>query len=140
MEQWYVWLLIIIILTILEATTINLVTIWFVVSGLVSLVVSFFTNNFFSQFLIFVVLGIILLATTRPLLVKAIKVKKVPTNMDMIIGCNGVVTEAIKKNSTGEVKVKGKRWTAYADSNIALGKEVFVLEINGVKLKVEEIK
>ncbi len=140
MEQWYVWLLIIIILTILEATTINLVTIWFVVSGIVSLIVSFFTNNFFIQFLIFVVLGIVLLAATRPLLIKVIKVKKVPTNVDMVIGSKGVVTEAIKKNEVGEIKVKGKYWTAYAEQEIAVGKEVSVLDIDGVKLKVEEIK
>ncbi len=138
MEQWYVWLAVIIILIFIECTTVSLTTIWFVVSGIVALFLSFFTDNYLIQFAVFVVLGIILLITTRPILLKFLKTKKERTNLDRVIGMEAVVTEPISKNNPGEVKVDGKRWTAFADKKIAKGETVKVLEINGVKLKVEK--
>ena len=137
MEQWYVWLAFIIILTVIECTTVNLTTIWFVVSGLVALIISFFTDNYLIQFGVFVILGIILLVTTRPILKKVIKPKNESTNLDRVIGMDAIVTEKISKNNPGEVKVDGKRWSAYADETIEAGETVKVLKIDGVKLKVE---
>lgn len=140
MEQWYVWLIIIIILTILEAMTINLTTIWFVASGIVALIASFFIDNYLIQFGIFVILGVLLLVTTKPILEKALKVRKEATNVDRIIGATGLVTEKITRNENGEVKVDGKRWTAYAEKTIKTGSTIKVLSIKGVKLKVEEVE
>ncbi|MBQ9011630.1 MAG: NfeD family protein [Bacilli bacterium] len=140
MEQWYVWLIIVIILTILEATTINLTTIWFVASGIIALISSLFIDNYIIQFGIFVVVGVLLLITTKPILEKMLKQKKEATNLDRIIGSTGLVTEKISKSQNGEVKVDGKRWTASADKTIKVGSTVKVLSINGVKLKVEELE
>lgn len=140
MEQWYVWLSVIIILAVLEAMTVSLTTIWFVASGLVALAVSFFTDSYLIQFGIFVVLGVILLVTTKPILVKTLKPKKTKTNAERVLDMEGVVTEKISRNKNGEVKVDGKRWTAYADETIDKGSAVKILKINGVKLKVEKIK
>lgn len=140
MEQWIVWLIIIVILTFLEMITVGLTTIWFVFSGIVALVISFFTDNYLIQFGVFVILGVILLVTTRPLLQKLLKQKNEATNADRIIGMEGIVTEKITKNTPGEVKVDGKRWTAVADKEIKENSVVEVLEINGVKLKVEKVE
>lgn len=134
----YMWLIISIILGVVEILTVNLTTIWFVVSALVALFVSFFIDNFLIEMSIFVILGIILLITTRPLLNKLIKVKKENTNLDRVIGMVGIVTEDINKNSIGEVKVDGKRWSAISDKEIKKDTNVKILEVNGVKLKVEE--
>ena len=138
MEQWLVWLIIVILLTLIEIATINLTTIWFVVSGIVALITSLFIDNYILQFGIFVILGVILLITTKPFLTKFIKEHKVKTNIDRIIGMTGIVTEKIVKNEDGEVKVDGKRWTAYADEKIKKDELVKVLEIKGVKIKVEK--
>ena len=73
----WIWLGIIIVLTLLELSTYNLVTIWFVASAIVSLILSIFIDSFFIQFLVFIVLGIILLVTMRDYLVKLIKDKKI---------------------------------------------------------------
>ena len=120
--------------------TVGLTTIWFVFSGIVALVISFFTDNYLIQFGVFVILGVILLVTTRPLLQKLLKHKNEATNADRIIGMEGIVTEKITKNTPGEVKVDGKRWTAVADKEIKENSVVEVLEINGVKLKVEKVE
>ena len=140
MEQWIVWLIIIVILTFLEMITVVLTTIWFVFSGIIALITSFITDNYLIQFGVFVILGVILLVTTRPLLQKLLKHKKEATNADRIIGMEGIVTEKITKNTPGEVKVDGKRWTAVADKAIKEDSVVKVLEINGVKLKVEKVE
>lgn len=132
------WLGMIIFLVIIEIASINLTTIWFVASALVSLVVSFFYDNFLVQFGIFVILGIILLITTRPILLKWFHPVEVKTNLDRVIGMSGIVTEDILPLETGEVKVDGKRWSAYSDKEIKKDSLIVVKEINGVKLKVEK--
>lgn len=137
MEQWIVWLAIIIILTAIELMSVNLVTIWFVASGILALISSFITDNYFIQFSIFVVIGVVLVITTKPILVKKLKKEKESTNLDRVVGMEGFVTEKIPELETGEVKVDGKKWTAYADEVIEKGEKVKILKINGVKLKVE---
>ena len=125
----YIWLGVVILLTLVECMTIGLTTIWFVVSALVALIVSLTNDNFVLQFGIFVILGIFLLITTRPILLKFLKPKKEEkTNFDRIIGMEGIVTEEISRNVIGEVKVDGK------DSIVK------ILGIDGVKLKVEKVE
>lgn len=136
--MWYEWLAVIIILAFVEFLTVGLTTIWFVISGIVALLASFVIDDFAIQFAIFVVLGIILLLTTRKKLEEKLVGKKEKTNLDRIIGMKGIVTDDIYKNHMGEVKVDGKRWTAYADDDILKDETVKILEINGVKLKVEK--
>lgn len=60
-------------------------------------------------------------------------------NLERIIGMNGIVTEEIKKNAVGEVKVDGKLWSAIAEKRIKQDEEVKVLSIDGVKLVVEKV-
>lgn len=136
----WIWLGIIIVLTLLELSTVNLVTVWFIASAMVSLVLSIFIHNFFIQFLVFVILGLILLVTTRDYLLKKLNNKKEKTNLDRVIGMEAIVTEEISKNKPGEVKVDGKRWTAIASKKIKVDSTVKALEIDGVKLKVEEVE
>ena len=133
------WLAIILLLVVIEVSTVQLTTVWFVVSGIISMILSIFINSIEIQFAIFVIGGIVLLFTTRPYLMKKLKVKESRTNLDRVIGMNGVVTQDIEKLSPGEVKVDGKRWTAISDKEIKKGKVVEILKIEGVKLKVKEI-
>lgn len=138
MEAWVIWLLILLFLILLEICTINLVSIWFIASAIVALILSFFVESTLIQFAVFVVLGIILLITTRPILTKLIKPKTYSTNFDRVIGMTGVVTEEITKNEVGEVKVDGKKWSAVSKKKIEKGEEVIIKAIDGVKLIVEK--
>lgn len=136
----YFWLTVVIILSIIECMTIDLVTIWYIASGLCTIVLSLFIDNFVIQFAFFTILGTILLITTKSFLKDVLKSKDIKTNFDRVIGMKGIVTEEINENSIGEVKVDGKRWSAISDKKIDLNKEVVILDIDGVKLKVEEVK
>lgn len=132
----YFWLLFIIVLGFIEASTINLVSIWFIISGLLALVLSFFVDSFAIQFGVFVVVGILLMITTRTTLEKKL-VRKEKTNLDRIIGMKGVVTEDISEMVVGEVLVDGKKWSATSNDNLKKDEVVRILKINGVKLEVE---
>ena len=140
MESWGYWLLIIIILTTIEVITTNLVSVWFIASAIISLIVSFFTDSFLVQFAIFVLGGAIFLLLTKPLLKKKLAAKKIPTNIDRILGMKGKVTEKIMPNEIGEVYVDGKKWSAYSNETIEINELVIIEAINGVKLKVRKEK
>ena len=135
----FCWLGIIVFLVIIEAITVQLTTVWFVTSGIIALILSLFINAVEVQFAVFVIGGVILLFTTRPYLMKKLKVKESKTNLDRVIGMRGIVTEDITTLNPGEVKVDGKRWTAISDGDIKVGSKVEVLSIIGVKIKVKEI-
>lgn len=141
MADWILWLIVIIILIVLEVMTVNLVSVWFIISGLVSLIVSIYIDNFLLQFGIFVIGGLVLMLFTKPLLSKYVpNNRNDKINLDRIIGMVGVVTVEISKNEIGEVKVDGKKWSAIASSKIAVDEEVIIEKIDGVKLIVKKNK
>ena len=136
--MWVNWLLLILILSFIEISTVNLVSIWFIVSAFVSLILSIFNVPFIIQFAVFVILGVILFIVTKPFLSKFSK--SVKTNCDRVIGMQGIVTEEIRKNVIGEVKVDGKKWSAISDEHICIKENVIIDSISGVKLKVHKLK
>lgn len=136
----YNWLIVAIILSIIELGTISLVSVWFIASALISLLLALLGFSFYIQLINFVILGIILLIFTRKPLLKYLNKTKQKTNADRILDMMGLVTEDIDIDQPGEVKVDGKRWTAIAKEKIVKGKKVKILNIEGVKLLVEEEK
>ena len=138
MHDWIFWLLLVIVLTIVELATTSLLSVWFVISGIVALILSFFIDDVAIVSTVFAVLGILLLFTTRPLLKKYLPTQRVRTNADRIIGMHGIVTEEIKKNTVGEVKVDGKKWSAISEAKLPVGSEVIIEAIDGVKAIVRK--
>lgn len=134
----WIWLSIIIFLIIVEGLTVQLTTVWFVASGIIAMILSIFINNPQIEFAIFVLGGIILLVTTRPYLITKLRVKESKTNLDRVIGMEGIVTEDITRYKTGEVKVDGKCWTAVSNDDIGVGEVVDIIKIEGVKLRVRK--
>lgn len=133
----YTWLLIVVLLGILEIMTTNLVSIWFVISGLLAMVISLFTDSIYIQIGVFVLVGVLLIPMSKRIY-KKINTKKVCTNLDRVIGMKGIATSDILKNTIGEVKVGGKLWSSYSSHDIKKDEYVKVLAIDGVKLKVEK--
>ena len=134
------WLVLFVVLALFELVTVNLVSIWFSLGALITTFVSLATDNLMIHLAVFTISSILLLLLTKPFVKKMKKREEVPTNLDMVVGKTGVVTEKIEKDGIGEVKVLGKKWSAYSDKEVEENSKVKVLSINGVKLKVEEIK
>ena len=134
----YLWIAIIIITALFEASTAGLTTIWFTIGGIIAFIVSLFTDILLIQFIVFLIISIVCLIFTRPLVKNKLLIKKEKTNADSVIGKTGIVTEDINPtNGTGQVKVEGISWSAKADDFIEKGKTVEIINIQGVKLYVK---
>lgn len=133
------WLVVLIALAVLEAATVTLVSLWFALGALAALITSFFVQNIWVQFAVFLVVSLVTLLVIRPLARRYVTPKQVATNADRAVGAEGVVTQAIDNRSAqGQVKVGGSVWTARSDpeESIPEGTLVQVLRIEGVKLIV----
>lgn len=139
----YVWLGILAVMVVLEIVTSQLVSVWFAVGALASMLVALAgVEALWVQIVVFVVVSAIAVAVTRPLVRKMVNIKAEPTNADMVIGKIGVVTDKIDNIAeTGLVKVNGSLWTARTEdgSVVEIGEKVNVLKISGVKLIVKKI-
>ncbi len=136
--NWIFWLVLVIVLSFIEIATVSLVSIWFVASGIVAMILSFFIEDTAIITTVFILLGIFLLVLSRPIVNKLRSKDNEKTNLDRIIGDSAIVTEDIKKNEVGEVKVDGKRWSAISKEKCLKGDRVKILKIDGVKLIVEK--
>lgn len=137
----WVWLGLLALFVIVEAATANLLTIWFAGGALAAFIASFFTDSIVIQVVIFVVVSLVILVALRPVAKRYTRTKKQPTNADMYINAEGVVTEAISNlNAKGTVKVRGSVWTARSfndEVEIPEDTVIIVERIEGVKLIVK---
>lgn len=141
-EMSFIWLIVIIVLSFLELITSQLVSIWFVLAAVVSLIVSLFCYSIPIQLTVFVASSVLFLVGTRPFVKKIMSFKKEDTNLGRIIGKKGiVVTDIDNKLGVGQVKVLGNVWSAKAldDEIIKKDSMVVIKKIDGVKLIVEKL-
>lgn len=141
MGYYILWTAAIVIFCIAEAATWNLVTIWFALGAVGSLIAAALGASFLVQLAVFVLLAAALLLITRPLVKKHIRPREEKTNADRVIGKHGFVTEDISPEKfAGRVKVCGQEWSAVSTDGgyIHTGKTVEVVRIEGVKLIVRE--
>ena len=138
----YIWILVIVLSLVIEASTYALVALWFIPAAAVSVVLALFNVNILWQIVIFFAISLVSIIFFRKELEKRLKKKSVPTNADALIGKTGIVTESIDNiNFKGQVKVRGQVWTAVSLSGegIEEGSEVEILSIEGVKLICKKI-
>ncbi len=67
-------------------------------------------------------------------------VKKAKTNIDAIIGRQGIVLKSIARNVDGLVKVGNEQWRARAEEDIKEGDGIVVTSVSGVTLIVKKTK
>ena len=138
----YIWLIVIIVMSILEACTAQLVSIWFVIGAVVSLIVSIFSTSVTLQIIVFIAVTLLMLFLTRPFVKKLFSFKKEDTNSGRYIGKTGIVVKTINNEiGEGQVNIFGSIWTARSvdDSIIAEGENVKVESIQGVKVLVKKL-
>ena len=136
MNYWAMWLMVVILLTILEFATVNLVSVWFIASGILALILSLFVDNLAWQFGVFVVVGILLMVLTKPLLSKVSNKEVEKLNLERVIGMPGIVTQEIKSGRVGEVKIDGKIWNATSLEDLEVDTMILVEKMDGEKLCV----
>ena len=124
----FIWIGFAIVMAVVEASTTQLVSLWFVLGAVAAAISTIFTPSIFVQLVVFLVVSALSLLITRPLV--------------RLIGQFGIVTKGIADPfSVGQVKVLGETWSAQSEiTPIEVGAKVEILEIEGVRLIVEERK
>ena len=70
-----IWFALVFVFLIIEAITLNLVTIWFAFGSLCAFITTYFTDNILIQSIVFIVFTIVSLLVTKPFLEKFIHIK-----------------------------------------------------------------
>ncbi|MDO5016471.1 MAG: NfeD family protein [Eubacteriales bacterium] len=141
--MWIFWLIIVILMVVLEAATINMVSIWFAIGALAAMIADLFTAEFIWQLVIFLVvsgLGLwIFISVFKPRLKKKGN-QPVSTNADRIIGQEAlVISDIVPLEEKGQIKVLGQVWSALSeDENLEIprGTKVRVVRLDSIRAVV----
>ena len=133
-----VWALIVIALIVLEIVTVQLVSVWFAVGAFITmLTVSFSDISVTGQLILFAISSGIMFAITFPLTRKIRNRKYIPTNTELNVGRQAIVTEEINTHTgTGRVLLDGVYWKAVSDKVIGVDSTVIVEAVEGTRLIV----
>lgn len=135
----FVWIGLMVAFTVIEAVTVQLVTIWFA-RGQLSCPHCEYRRREHSGAMADIRCGICRLSAGHtPSRQKVVNAKAQPTNADRCIGQTALVTEAIDNEiGTGQVNSKGIIWTARSlnGEQIEKGASVVIEQIEGVKVLV----
>ena len=137
------WLSLLVVFLIAEASTVMLISLWFAAGSLAALVVCLLGGSWGLQVVVALVVSAILLTALRPIARKYFTPKLIKTNVDSVIGAKGLVTDAIDNvKAQGQVKLGAMEWTARSSSGepIAEGTLIRVDKVEGVKVFVTPVE
>jgi len=136
----FVWIGLMVVFGILEAATVNMVSLWFVGGSLAGLIVTLLGGRLWVQIVACLIVAIGLLACLRPFVRKYVTPRRTATNADMVLGRTAYLTETVDNlRATGALKLDGKVWTVRSADGSVLpeGTLVKIVKLEGVKLYVE---
>ena len=141
MELWMLWLAIAVVFLVVEGMTVEIISVWFAASALISMVFDLIGLGIYWQLGAFIITSILLIVFTRPLITKYLKRNESKTNVDSLIGEIATITKEILPDDRGEARIKGQYWLAISASNeyIEVGSKVNIIAIEGAKLIVKKI-
>lgn len=138
------WLILLVFFVIVEAATVNLISIWFIFGSIAALIANFFAWSQARQIIVFFAVSILGMLAFFLHFKPRMKKRKGPaerTNADRIIGQDAKVTVDINPvENKGQILVLGQVWSAVpidGKSKVAAGEKVRVKDIQGVKAVVE---
>ena len=136
-----IWTIVLVMAIVIEALTVDLVSIWFALGALVALIIETFHVDVTIQIILFTIISIGSVIITRPLAKKYLHGNIIKTNYDRAIGKHCLVTETITPDNKGEVKVMGTLWLAASLNNelIEAGEYAEVVSIEGAHVIVKKI-
>lgn len=134
------WLFVLIVSVIGELLTLGLTCIWFAGGAIIAMLLALLNVNFIIQFIVFGIISAILIIYTRPIAVKYFNKDRVRTNVESLVGKQGIVIADIDNvQNIGQIMVNGQEWSARSvDESVKIpaGAVVEVKSISGVKLLV----
>ena len=137
-----VWIILAVLFLVIELATVGMVSLWFMIGALVSLVAAAAGAPIWLQILLFLLVSVACFGLLYPRLKRFVGRSRQATNADMVLGKTCVVTQRIDNLAgTGAVAVGGKTWTARSLSGATVEKDALVRvdQIQGVKLIVSPL-
>lgn len=138
-----VWFGFLVLFIWMEASTVTMISAWFALGALASMITALCGGELWLQIVIFFAVSITFLLMLRPLARKHFTPKIVKTNVDSIIGTQGVVLEDIDNIAAqGRVKLGSMEWSARSTNGAPIPSDslVKVDRIEGVKVFVTTVK
>lgn len=138
-----VWFGMLLLFIWLEASTVTMVSAWFALGALASMITAFAGGALWLQVVIFFVVSATFLMLLRPLARKYLTPKIVKTNVDSVIGTKGRVIEDIDNISAcGRVKIGGMEWAARSTDDTPIPAETLICvdRVEGVKVFVSKVE
>ena len=132
------WLAATIFFVFVEASTFNLVSVWFAVGGAAALISCIFTGSLRVQSAIFVAVSILCLLALRPLTAR-LRRPLTPTNGDLNVGRTATILTPVTDDAPGRARLDGVDWNAQAvpGASFAPGDKCRVAAIRSTTLIVE---
>ena len=137
------WLVLMVMFILIEASTVSMVSTWFAAGALAALIASLFQAPLWLQLALFAVVSAAMLLALRPLAKKYFTPRLSKTNIDALIGSEGLVVERIDNvTASGRVKLAHMEWSARSTSGEVLeeGTRIRVDRIEGVKVFVTSVE
>lgn len=135
-----VWLILAIVLSLIEAATVQLVSIWFACGAVCAMLTAFITDSLLIQATVFVISSALFLVVSRKYVERTLK-NKLATNSDSLIGRSAILKESVDNDRcTGAIRINDVVWTARSENgeHIGEGERVKIVKIEGVKLIVRK--
>ena len=138
----FFWFALLVIFVVAEAVTVNMVSAWFAVGSLASLITALLGGKLWLQVVVFLVVSAAALALLRPIAKKYFNPKLTRTNVDAMVGKTCLCVTAIDNlEGVGQVKIGDVEWTARSTTGEAIpaGTEVKIDRVEGVKVYVTPV-
>ena len=136
-----IWLIIAVVCGLIEAGTIALVSVWFVIGAVVSFFMALiFPESILLQIFVFILFSILSLVFIRPVAKKYVDKYTRGGNTNSKVDKTGVVVQEIKKDEKGRVKIGDVEWLAVSNEDISEGTKVRITNVDGNTLCVEKVE
>ena len=134
-----VWSVVIAAALLAEFLIYNLVSTWFAVGGIAGLISAVCKIAYYWQILVFVGVSFLFLLSLRPICVKFMKNKTVPTNLDVNLGKKFKLLKPVAEG-VSEIKIHDVVWTVECGDALAVDALVEIVGMQGNRYIVKEAK
>lgn len=131
------WIVIAGVCFIGEMLTSGFFLLWFGVGASVAAVLNYLDFDPLTQFIVFILVSLVLLAVSRPFAQRITKEPPRKAVSDRLVGKKGVVMEDISPDKGGVVNIEGDIWRAISPVEIKKDTKIVVKKVESVKLLVD---
>ena len=134
----WVWFAVLIVAIVVEAMTVELVSLWFAFGAIGAIIAASLSNSLILEFSIFIIVSVLMLIFTRKFFIKLLKKSDLKSNVDTYIGKKFEI-DKIEDGGYVYHKINGIDWRVVSsnDEKLEIGKTYEVVAIDGNKLIVK---